>query len=336
MSQMILARRYPLASKMVWRLISLIVVLLCVSFLTFLLYYLSPGDKAMDIAHARYMGENDVPMEVIDAIRTEFGLDKPFLGQYFHWLTPILQGDFGISFVSQEPVLDIFLPNLKETLVLGFVALVIGLGLAFLLSIISVWKPGSIIDRLAIAFASIGAAIPSFWLGLMLILLFAATLNWLPSYGTGTFAHLILPAATLSVWVTTSQTRLLRSFLLEAKAAPHLEALRLRGVSEREIFWRHVMRHAMVPAVTMIGVDLAGVLEGAVIVEVIFARNGIGSLFVGAVMSRDYPIVMFLTLFFALSYVTINTSIEMFQEWLTPSRDTRATIHAQRLPGGAS
>lgn len=301
------------------RLLSLASVMLGVSFLTFLLYYFAPGDKAQAVGQARYGGENDVQAEIIEAIRIELGLDQPMLQQYFNWLKPLLQGDFGVSLVSQERVWRIFLPNLYETLTMASVALFLGLIWAFLLSTLSVRRPGSWVDRLAIAVASVGAAMPAYWLGLILILIFSAQLRWLPAYGSGTLAHLILPAATLSMWVTSSQTRLFRSFLLEAQSAPFVEALRLRHVSEREIFWRHLLRHAAAPAVTMIAVDMAGLLEGAVIIEVIFSRGGIGSLLVGSVLSRDYPILMFLVLFAALSYVLINTLAEMIQDALNPT-----------------
>jgi len=302
------------------RLAALAAVLFGVSLLTFSLYYLSPGDKALAIAHARYMGEGNAPPEVVQAIREKYALNEPFLTQFTLWISGYLRGDFGHSLVSGTPVWNTFVPNLWETLALACSALLIGLPLAFGLSLICLWKPGSLLDRFAVAVASIGAAIPSYWLGLMLILVFAAWLNWLPSFGTGTPAHLILPAATLAVWVTASQTRLFRSFLLEASSSPFLEALRLRGVGEPEIFWRHILRHALVPAITMIGLELASLLEGAVIVEVIFARGGIGSLLVGSVMSRDYPIVLFLVMASAFSYVAINSLIEMLQDWLDPRK----------------
>ncbi|WP_209017026.1 ABC transporter permease [Roseibium aggregatum] len=313
------------------RLGALAVVLFGVSVLTFSLYYLSPGDKALAIAHARYMGEGNAPPEVVQAIREKYALNEPFLTQFKLWVSGYLKGDFGQSLVSGVPVWEIFLPNLRETLALACSALLIGLPLAFFLSLVSLWRPGSLYDRIAVAVASIGAAVPSYWLGLMLILVFAAWLNWLPSFGTGTPAHLILPAATLAVWITASQTRLFRSFLLEASSSPFLEALRLRGVGEKEIFWRHILRHAMVPAITMIGLDLAYLLEGAVIVEVIFARGGIGSLLVGSVMSRDYPIVLFLVMFSAFSYVAINSLIEALQDCLDPRKSLPApSLRAQR------
>lgn len=300
------------------RLVALFLVLLGASFLTFLLYYFAPGDKAQAIGQARYGGEGDVQPEIVAMIRDEFGLEKPLLSQFVHWLSPLLQGDFGRSFVSQEEVWLVVLPNLQETLILALTSLLLGLILAFGLSVISVRNPGSFTDRFAIALASLGAAVPSYWLGLLLILLFAATLQWLPSYGSGTAAHLVLPATTLAMWVMTSQTRLFRSFLLEAMSAPHLEALRLRGVSETELFWRHVLRQALIPAVTMIGIELAALLEGTVLVEVIFSRNGIGSLFVSSVMSRDYPVMMCLVLLSAFSYVLINTLVELLQDWMNP------------------
>ncbi|WP_343559985.1 ABC transporter permease [Kiloniella sp. b19] len=307
-----------LATLLGKRLAGLVTILLGVSLLTFTLYYISPGDKALTISNARYMGEGDVPPEVVEAIREEFALDEPFPVQFWHWISGFLQGDFGKSLVSQEDVLLIFLPNLAETLELAATALALGLSLAFLLSLVSVWKPGSIWDRLAVAFSSIGAAVPSYWLGLILILVFAAKLQWLPSFGSGSLEQLVLPAVTLGFWITTSQTRLLRTFLLEASEAPFIEALRLRGVPEGEIFRRHILRHAMIPAIAMIGLDFAALLEGSIIVEVIFSRGGVGSLFVGSILSRDYPLLLFLVLFAACSYVILNSLIELLQDWLSP------------------
>ena len=300
------------------RVSGLIAVLFGVSFITFTVTYFAPGDKAASIAHARYPETQSFPPEILEGIREEFSLNEPFLVQFFQWLRRFVQGDFGNSFASNVPVWDIFAANITETLTLTAVSLVIGLAAAFCLSAVSVWRPGSIADRLAVAVASIGAAMPNYWLGLLLILLFAAHLNWLPAYGTGTPAHIVLPAVTLAFWITASQTRLLRAFFLEAKSAPYVETLRLRGVSEGEIFWRHVMRHAAVPALTMIGLDVAALLEGTVIVELTFARGGVGSLLAGAVLSRDYPLILFLVMFFALVYVLINSLIEIIQDALDP------------------
>ncbi|MEC7961903.1 MAG: ABC transporter permease, partial [Pseudomonadota bacterium] len=274
--------------------------------------------KALSIAQARYPGEMGFDRAVLDGLRAEFHLDRPFLSQYLYWLADFVTGDFGRSYSSQSKVWDIFAGNLAETFTLAFTALALGLTAAFLLAGLAVWKQGSLLDRFAILLASVGAAIPSFWLSILLIMLFAAHLGWLPAYGTGTAAHLVLPAVTLAFWVMSSQTRLLRSFLLEAYAQPFVETLRLRGVSEREIFFSHVLRHAMPPALTMIGLDLAGLIEGAVVVEIIFARSGLGSLLAGSVLARDLPVVVFLVMFFALTYVLINTLIDLVQIVMDP------------------
>ncbi|MEM9631871.1 MAG: ABC transporter permease [Pseudomonadota bacterium] len=302
------------------RLLSLACVLFGVSLITFTMTYFAPGDKASAIAHARYPDVQAFPPEILAGIREEFSLNEPFFIQYFQWLARFVQGDFGNSFASNASVWDIFVANIVETLSLTSTALVVGLVSAFALSAVAVWRPGSLSDRMAVALASIGAAMPNYWLGLLLILLFAAQLNWLPAYGTGSPAHLVLPAITLAFWITASQTRLLRAFFLEAKSAPYVETLRLRGVSEAEIFWRHILRHAAVPALTMIGLDVASLLEGTVIVELTFARGGIGSLLAGSVLSRDYPMILFLVMFSALVYVFINSMIELFQDILDPRK----------------
>ena len=311
------------------RLLSLVCVLFGVSLITFTMTYFAPGDKAAAIAHARYPDVPAFPPEILEGIREEFSLNEPFFVQFFQWLLRFVQGDFGNSFASNTPVWNIFVANAAETLSLTATALVIGLTTAFVLSAVAVWRPGSLSDRVAVALASIGAAMPNYWLGLLLILLFAAHLNWLPAYGTGSPAHLVLPALTLAFWITASQTRLLRAFFLEAKSAPYIETLRLRGVSEAEIFWRHIVRHAAVPALTMIGLDVAALLEGTVIVELTFARGGIGSLLAGSVLSRDYPMILFLVMFSALVYVFINSLIEILQDALDP----RISLVAPRQTG---
>jgi peptide/nickel transport system permease protein len=310
------------------RLAGLSCVLLGVSLITFTMNYFAPGDKAAAIAHARYPDVPAFPPDILAGIQEDFSLNEPFFIQYFQWLARFVQGDFGNSFASNTPVWDIFVANIAETLSLTSTALVIGLLTAFALSAVAVWRPGSLGDRMAVALASIGAAMPNYWLGLLLILLFAAQLNWLPAYGTGSASHLVLPALTLAFWITASQTRLLRAFFLEAKSAAYVETLRLRGISEAEIFWCHILRHAAVPALTMIGLDVASLLEGTVIVELTFARGGIGSLLAGSVLSRDYPMILFLVMFSALVYVLINSLIEIFQDLLDPRKSFLASQQA--------
>ncbi len=298
-------------------------VLLGISLITFTLSYFSPGDRATAIAHARYPEEIAFPPELLQAIRVEFHLEEPFWLQYFYWLGNVLRGDFGLSYSSQTPVWNIFTSNLGETVTLSLTSLSLGLAVAFLLASLAVRHQGTWLDRGAVMLSSIGAAMPNYWLGLLLILGFAVHLDWFPSYGTGTPSHLVLPALTLAFWVMASQTRLLRSFMLEAANQPFIETLRLRGISEAEISLRHVLRHAMVPAVTMIALDLASLLEGAIIVELTFARSGLGSLLAGSVLARDLPVVMFLVMFFAVAYVVINSLAEALQAVSDPTARAR-------------
>ena len=299
--------------KLLYRLAGLLVVLFGISLITFALAHMSPGDKALSIALARYPGEMAFPPEILQAIRDEYHLDAPFWIQFLNWLGDLLRGDFGLSHVSQVPVWEIFISNLGETITLTLTSLVLGLAAAFILATIAALNPGSYVDRAAVAIASIGAAMPSYWLGLLLILAFAVTLGWFPSYGTGEAQHLVLPAFTLAFWVMASQTRLLRSFMLDAYNQPFIEALRLRGVSEKEIFLRHILRHARMPALTMIGLDFASLMEGAIIVELTFARSGLGSLLAHSVLSRDLPVTVFLVMFFAVTYVVMNSLIDLLQ-----------------------
>ncbi|MCT4610289.1 MAG: ABC transporter permease [Pelagimonas sp.] len=300
------------------RLGGLLAVLWGITLITFTISHFAPGDKAEAIAHARYPGDLGIAPEILQGIRQEFNLDAPFLQQYFLWLSDVLRGDFGVSYSSRTSVWVIFVENLGETVTLTLTSLGIGLCAAFALSVIAVRNPNTVWDRGAVILSSIGAAMPNYWLALLLILGVSVHLGWLPAYGTGSFAHLILPAATLGFWVMASQTRLLRSFMLEAYEQPFIETLRLRGIPEHEIFSRHVLRHSFVPALTMIGLDLASLLEGAVIVELTFSRSGLGALLAGSVLSRDLPVVMFLVMFFATAYVVINSVIDAVQHFSDP------------------
>ena len=307
-----------------FRISGLMLVLAGVSFLTFALNYFAPGDKAEIIAHARYPDTIGVPPEILRDIRAEFNLDSSFFVQYFYWITGILQGDFGVSYASRVPGWVIFVANLGETVARMLSSLSLGLLGAFTLATLAVRNRGTWIDKLAVIMSSVGAAMPNYWLALLLILGVAVHLGWLPSYGEGTLSHLVLPATTLALWIMASQTRLLRSFMLDAYSQPFIETLRLRGISEREIFFAHVIPHARIPALTMIGLEMGYLLEGAVIVEIIFSRSGLGSLLAGAVLARDLPMMMFLVMFFGTTYVVINTAIDALQALSAPRTLTGA------------
>lgn len=293
-----------------------LVVLTGTALATFALLWHAPGDAALSIAVARY--DTVVPPEIIAKIRAEAGLDAGFGQAFLHWIIPVLGGDLGNSSVSGRPVWPELRDAVSYTVPLALAGLVIGLMLSVPLAVIATRRPGGLVDRAAIAAASLGAAMPSYWLGLLLILLFAVHLAWLPAMGARTTAHLILPALTLGLGVAASLTRILRSGLLEARGQPFLPALARRGVSKAGMGRDHLAPHAAIPVITVLGLELAFLLEGAVIVEVIFARPGLGSFLVGAIGARDFPKVQAVVILSALLFVTVNLLIDVIYRLIDP------------------
>ncbi|MEM8979626.1 MAG: ABC transporter permease [Pseudomonadota bacterium] len=296
--------------------IRVVVVLSGAALATFTLLWYAPGDPAVAIAMARFA--TVVPADVVDQVRAEAGLDAGYWSAFRGWIGPLLVGDFGKSAVSGKEVWPDLAAAIRQTLPLAFAGLGIGLAISVPLALLATRRPGGVMDRVAVALASLGTAIPAYWLGLLLVLLFAVQLGWLPAMGARTPAHLILPALTLGLGVAASLTRIIRSGILEARTAPFLPALRRKGVSERAISKDHISRHAAIPVVTVFGLELAFLLEGAVIVEVIFARFGLGSFLVGAIEARDFPKVQAFVLVSAVLFVTINLAIDALYKALDP------------------
>lgn len=301
---------------MIGLLLRAVVVLTGTALATFALLWHAPGDAALSIAVARY--DTVVPPEVIAQIRTEAGLDAGFWQAFWHWITPILVGDFGSSSVSGRPIWPELRNAVGYTVPLALLGLAIGLVLSVPLAVLATRRPGGILDRSAIGLASLGAAMPSYWLGLLLILVFAVHLAWLPAMGARTPAHMVLPALTLGLGVAASLTRILRSGLLEARGQPFLPALARRGVTPGCIGRDHIAPHAAIPVVTVLGLELAFLLEGAVIVEVIFARPGLGGYLVEAIVARDFPKVQAVVILTALLFVTVNLLIDLSYRVIDP------------------
>lgn len=296
----------------------LVATVLMATFLAVAVLDQAEGDRARAVAAARYGGEGAADAAVIEAVRAELGLDRPLSTRYLEWAGAALGGDLGRSHVSGEPVRDVLARAAGLTVPVALLAFGMGLALAVPLGVLSALRPGSVTDRLAVALASVGAAVPSFWLGLALILFFSVQLKWLPAYGAGSFAHLVLPAVTLGVWVTATQTRLIRSFLREALAAPHLDALRLRGVPEHRILTRHVARPVLVAMAPLLMLELAALLEGAVVVEVVFARPGLGLTFIEALRARDIPVILGFTALAVLVYASANAMADALSRRIDP------------------
>ena len=293
-----------------------IVVLFGTAILTFALLWNAPGDPAQAIAMARF--DALLTEEVIDQVREEVGLNRSFWQAFGDWLGPLLRLDLGYSAVTGRPVWPDLRTAIGYTFPLAFVALAIGLVISVPLAILATKRPGGFIDRFAVGIASLGNAIPAYWRGLILILIFAVKLAWLPALGARTPAHAILPALTLGLGVAASLTRIIRSGILEARGQPFLPAIRRRGVASRAIERAHVAPHAAIPVVTVFGLELAFLLEGAVIIEVIFARPGLGTFLVTAIETRDFPKVQAVVILAALLFVTVNLVIDLIYRALDP------------------
>ena len=293
-----------------------VVVLSGTALATFTLLWHAPGDPAQAIAMARHNAI--VSTEVVDLVRAEAGLDGGFFPAFQAWIAPLLIGDFGQSSVTGRDVWPEMVTAMSYTLPLALSALFIGLLFSVPLALIATQRPGGWLDRGAVALASVGVAIPAFWLGLLLILLFAVQLDWLPAMGARTSAHLILPALTLGLGVAASLTRILRSGILEAREQPFLPALLRRGVIQRDLERDHVAPHAAIPFVTVLGLELAFLLEGIVVVEVIFARPGLASFLVSAIGARDFPKVQAAVLVTAVVFVVVNLLIDLLYRALDP------------------
>jgi peptide/nickel transport system permease protein len=295
------------------RLLVSVLVVIGVSLLTFSMMHLVPGDP-VELMY----GRNLVSKEIIQNVRHELGLDLPLPVQYFRYVTHALGGDLGRSVRSQRPVLQEILARAPSTFELAFSGLLIGLLIGCPVGLLSALRRGSIADRLAMVFALLGVSTPQFWLGLMLIFLFAVHLNWFPVLGLGVGRGLVLPALTMGLGEAGLFARLFRSNMLEVLGQDYLVVARAKGLSENLVVLRHALRNALIPVVTLIGLETGYLLAGAVVIEVVFARPGLGSLAVDGIMNRDFPIVQGVVLFTSVVFVTINTVTDILYTVLDP------------------
>ncbi|WP_343211593.1 ABC transporter permease (plasmid) [Aliisedimentitalea scapharcae] len=293
-----------------------VVVLSGTAILTFALLWNAPGDLAQTIAMARF--DALLTEDVIDQVREEVGLNTSFWQAFWAWLGPLIRLDFGYSAVTGRPVWPDLWAAITYTFPLALAGLAIGLATSLPLAILATKRPGGLLDRGAVAIASLGAAIPAYWLGLLLILLFAVQLGWLPAMGARTLVHAVLPAVTLGLGVAASLTRIIRSSILEARGQPFLPAIRRRGVRSKAVARDHIAPHAAIPVVTVFGLELAFLLEGAVLVEVIFGRPGLGTFLVTAITARDFPHVQAVVVLTALVFVVVNLLTDIIYRAIDP------------------
>jgi peptide/nickel transport system permease protein len=296
------------------------VVLAGVSVLVFSLIHLVPGDPVRLALGTRFSQES------YDALRERNGLDLPLVEQYFRWAGRALTGDLGVSFRSGETVTALIGERLPATLTLAFAAVLLALLIAVPLGTLSALRPRSITDRVATVISQIGISVPDFWLAIVLILVFAGTLGWLPSGGyvplgedpLGWLQRLVLPAVATGVVSGSVITRFVRSSVLEAMGSDHVRTAQAKGLPARQVFTWHVLRNALLPLVTVTGVQLAYLLSGVVVVEIVFSWPGLGQLALQAVEARDYPVLQGAVLLFALVFLVINLLVDLLYTRIDP------------------
>ncbi len=303
-------------NQIVSRLLQMLIVLVGISFLTFLLTYLSPGDPARNVyTHSGVMPTT----EMIEEMRKTLGLDKPFLTQYTDWVINCLQGNFGDSFMLQKPVKELLLERLWPTLKLTLASTVLMLLFAVPLGVISAVNHNKPIDYVVRAITFFGVSIPNFWLGLMLILLFCVKLRLLPVVSSGgDFKSLILPAVTLAVAMTAKYTRQVRTAVLEELHSDYVIGARARGVSESRILWGNVLPNSLLPLITMLGLSIGSLLGGTSVVEIIYSYPGLGNLAVSAIMSADYFLLQGYVLWVSVIYMLINLVVDISYNYVDP------------------
>ena len=289
------------------RLAALLPVVLGITVLVFALNAVALGDPARAA-----MGQRADP-ETLERLRRDYALDRPLPLQYAVWLGRVARGDLGESFREQRPVREVIFERLPATVRLALAATLISVVLGVVVGALAAIRAGSIIDHLLMGVAVLGISTPVFWLGLMLALVFAVTLGWLPvsGYGDGSVSHLILPAFTLGALHTGTVARMTRSSLLEVVRQDFMATARAKGLSEWTVLGKHALRNALVPVITVIGIGLADLLVGAPLTETVFAWPGVGRLLVAAMGQRDLPVVMGAVLVFALVYVLGNLLVDL-------------------------
>ncbi|WHY83932.1 ABC transporter permease [Neobacillus novalis] len=297
------------------RVLSGIVVIFGISIFSFLLIHLIPGDPVKIM-----LGINASPEQVVKLTR-HLGLDKPLLVQYGQYITNVIQGDFGTSLKTGRPVLVEILERFPETVKLAVFGLLISVVIGISLGILAARFKDSIIDKLCTAFATLGVSIPSFWLAILLVMIFSVQLSWFPiANGTG-LRDLILPAITLGVVASTMIMRLTRNGMIEVLSNDYIRTARAKGLRNHLILFRHALRNVLIPVVTVIGLQLAGLLGGTVIIEQVFNWPGLGTLAVGAIFSRDFPLIQGTILFMGVVYITINILVDVLYSIIDPRVD---------------
>jgi peptide/nickel transport system permease protein len=295
------------------KLLGAIPLLLGVATLVFVVMRLLPGDPA-----ALMLSEAGGSAEAIAALRADLGFDDPIAVQYGHYLLSLLRGDLGTSLFSHRPVVTIIAEQLPSTIELAVAAMLVAISLGTVLGILAAAKQGTWLDALARAVAVAGGSVPIFWSALLLIWLLSLRLGSLPATGQGGLAHLIMPALVLGFASSGAIARLVRASLLEVLAQDFVNTARAKGLGEGVILIRHALKNALIPVITVIGLQFGFLLGGTVVTETIFSRQGIGQLVVNAILWKDFPVVQGVVLLAAVVYTVVNLSVDLAYTFLDP------------------
>lgn len=322
------------------RLLATIPVIVLISLLVFLLIHAAPGDPATLL-----LSEEATPDDIADA-RRRWGLDQPIYVQYLRFLANVMVGDLGISFRYSDPVIELIGQRLPATVELAVASLLIAVLIGVPLGVWAGARPNSWADNLGSMFGFFGISMPSFWLGIMLILIVSGYFNWLPSSGRNTYGvaqgadggfyiinsliagnmkavldgvkHIIMPAIALGTGMLGLVMRVTRSSVLEVMSEDYVRTARSKGLGENAVVWRHVLRNALVPVITVVGLELGTLLSGSIIVETVFAWPGSGSLLIAAIQARDYPLITGTVLTYTVAFVIINFAIDILYAVIDP------------------
>jgi ABC-type dipeptide/oligopeptide/nickel transport system permease component len=293
-------------------------VLLVASVVVFSMLHLVPGDPIDAMLGAAAFQTGNTRQDLVERIRQDLGLNDPLPVQYGRWVVGAAHGDLGVSFVRGRPVAELIAERLPSTAQLALASLLFAVVLGLTLGIVAATHRGTPIDSAVMLISLGGVSMPSFGLGLLLILAFSVMLNWLPATGAGSVEQLVLPAIALGYEGVALVARLTRAALLEALSAQYITTARSKGLSEGVVVFRHALRNALIPIVTVAGLQAGHLLAGSVIVETVFARQGIGQLAIDAILTKDYPLVQGVILFTAASYILLNLLTDISYGYLDP------------------
>jgi peptide/nickel transport system permease protein len=298
---------------LVSRLLTAIPVLLGVSIAVFSMIHLLPGDPATIMLQGSPATKQD-----IENLRRQLGLDQPLYRQYFKYMSRVARGDFGTSIHTRRAVRKEILSVFPSTFQLALASMAVAIVMGILLGVAAALKQNTWLDTLSMGIALFGVSMPSFWVGILLILLFSVTLGWFPSSGIGGWKYLVLPAIALGANFSAITARLVRANLLEVLRQDYVLTARAKGLREQRVVFGHALRNALIPAVTIVGLQFGNLLGGAVVVETVFARQGIGRLAVTAIQAKDFPLIQGIILFGATIYVLVNILVDFSYVLLDP------------------